>query len=234
MRVFIVANSLAYYDSQNRWYNVENLEPSELYPEIIAQIDRTNRVMVSALPWMTIVDALKMVRSRQDHDVDVFLLHIGIVESVRRIYPIRIRKVVNSVRAQRFREWINNLETELLILPLNRDGWIGSRKFGKELRALCTHVERKFRPKLLVLVTINHVNEKFESKHPGTNRNITLHNREIEALGGTGNIRVLRADRILGSNCFLSDSIHLNREGHQRLAVAIVDSMDNLLASSAY
>jgi hypothetical protein len=234
MKVFIVANSLAYYDYENRWYDVENLEPSELYPEIITRLDRTHRVRVVALPWMTIVEALQMVEYSQEHDVDVFLLHVGIVECVRRIYPISIRKAVNALGAQKVREWINNLETELLIFPLNREGWIGPRKFGNALGLLCSQAERKFRPKLLVLVTINGVNEKFESKHPGTNRNIALHNREIVAFKGTRNIKVLRADRILSSNCFLSDGIHLNRKGHQLLAEAIVDSISNWFPNSTY
>ncbi len=234
MRVFIVANSLAYYDYENRWYDVENLEPSDLYPEIITRLEWAHQVRVAALPWMTIVDALQMVEYSQDHDVDVFLLHVGIVECVRRIYPISIRRAVNALRARRVRDWINNLETGLLILPISSEGWIGPRKFGNALGRLCSRAERKFRPKLLVLVTINHVNEKFESKHPGTNRNVALHNREIEALGGTRNIRVLRADRILNSNCFLSDGIHLNRKGHQLLAEAIVDSINNWLPKFAY
>jgi hypothetical protein len=233
MRVFIVGNSLAYYDYENRWYNVENLKPSDLYPEILARLGGGHRVRVAALPWMTIVDALQVVENSQDRDVDVVLLHLGIVECVRRIYPIGVRRVVNGLKAQKARDWINNLETGLLLmLPLNREGWISPRKFGYTLGLLCSHAERKFRPKLLVLVTINHVNEKFESKHPGTNRNVVLHNREIEAIGGARNVKVLRADRILNSGCFLSDSIHLNRKGHQLLAEAIVDSIGNPLPSS--
>jgi hypothetical protein len=234
MRVFIVANSLAYYDHENRWYDVENLEPSDLYPAIIASLEFARQVRVVALPWMTIVDALQMVEYSQDDDVDVFLLHVGIVECVRRIYPISIRRAVNALRARRIREWINNLETGLLVLPISREGWIGPRKFGNALGRLCSRAERKFRPKLLVLVTINHVNDKFESKHPGTNRNIVLHNREIEALEGTRNINVLRADRILNGNCFLSDGIHLNRKGHQLLAEAIEDSIHNWIPKSAH
>lgn len=234
MRVFIVANSLAYYDYECRWYNVENLEPSELYPEIIPKLDRAHRVRVAAFPWMTIVDALQMVEYSPDHDVDVFLLHVGIVECVRRIYPISIRRAVNALKARKARDWINNLETGLLMLPINREGWIGPRRFANALRLLCSQAERRFRPKLLVLVTINPVNEKFESKHPGTNRNVALHNRELEALGGTRSIRVLRADRILSSNCFLSDGIHLNRKGHQLLAESIVNSINNWLSNSRH
>jgi hypothetical protein len=232
MRVFIVANSLAYYDHENRWYNVENLEPSELYPDVIARLDLAHRVKVASLPWMTVVDALHMVKYSRDQDVDVFLLHVGIVECVRRIYPISIRKAVNALKAQKVREWINNLETGLLMIPLNREGWIGPRKFGKALGLLCSQAERKFRPKLLVLVTINGVNGTFEVAHPGTNRNVALHNKEIIALGGTRNIKVLRADRILDSNCFLADGIHLNRRGHQLLAGTIVDSINNWLPNS--
>jgi hypothetical protein len=234
MRVFIVANSLAYYDYDNRWYNVEDLRPSELYPEILPKLESTHQVRVASLPWMTIIDALQIVKYSQVHDVDIFLLHVGIVECVRRVYPINVRKAINALRVRKVREWLNSLETRLLMLPIHREGWIGPRKFGDTLELLCAQADRDLRPKLLVLVTINHVNEKFENKHPGTNKNVGSHNREIEALSGTRNIRVLRADRILNSNCFLSDGIHLNRNGHQILAESIADSVTNWLSEVAY
>jgi hypothetical protein len=226
MRILLVANSLAYYDHENRWYDVETLEPSDLYPEILSRLVWPHSVEVVALPWMTILDALKIVKYSQKHDADIFLLHVGIVESVRRIYPISIRRAINALGARKVRDWINNLEKVLLKLPLNRHGWIAPSKFRHALELICSEVEHKYRPKLLVLVSISSVNEKFENKHPGTNRSVALHNREIERIAGVGKIRVLRADRILGSNCFLADSVHLNRRGHQLLAEAIINSID--------
>jgi hypothetical protein len=225
MKILIVANSLAYYDHENRWYDVENLERSDLYPDLLSRLVSPDRVEVAALPWMTILDAVQIVKYLPSNDAEVFLLHVGIVECVRRIYPISMRRTINTLRTPKIRDWINNLERGLLKLPFNREGWIGPRKFGHALGLICSEVERKFQTKLLVLVTINYVNEKFENKHPGTNRSVALHNREIERIAGSRKIRILRADRILGSNCFLSDSIHLNRRGHQILAEAIINSL---------
>ncbi len=230
MKILIVANSLAYYDYENRWYDVENLEPSDLYPDVLARLALPHKVEVVAVPWMTILDALQMVKDSQKHDADFFVLHVGIVECVRRIYPISIRRAINALGVQKVRVWVNNIEKGLLRLPLKRDGWISPRKFGQALGLIRSEVERKFRPKLLVLITINRVNERFEIKHPGTNRSVRLHNREIERLAGTSRIRILRADRILGSNCFLADSIHPNRIGHELLAEAIMNALNCYLS----
>jgi hypothetical protein len=234
LKLLIIANSLAYYDHENRWYDVETLDSSDMYPKILAKLDSSNSIKVVAVPWMTIFDVLQIVKDSRRYDGDIFVLHVGIVECIRRIYPIAIRRAVNSLGSRKIREWINNFEKGLLMIPLNRDGWISHRKFGQVLKLICLEVERKFRPKILVLVTINRANKKFESAHPGTNRNVALHNREIEALGGTRNIKILRADRILDSNCFLSDGIHLNRRGHQLLAEAVVDSIKLRLPNSSY
>jgi hypothetical protein len=183
---------------------------------------------------MTIFDVLRIVKDSRMYDGDIFVLHVGIVECIRRIYPITIRRAVNSLGSRKIRDWINNFEKGLLMTPLNRDGWISPKEFGQALRLICLEVERKIRPKILIVVTINRANEKFERTHPGTNRNVALHNMEIEALGGTKNIKILRADRILSSNCFLVDGIHLNREGHQLLARTMVDSINNWLPNSTY
>jgi hypothetical protein len=231
--IVILANSLAYYDHTNTWYDVEGLKEGEMYPRVLQRLSGSV-VMVYAQPWLTVKDARSRLRRIPPANAtSVFVLHVGIVESLPRIYPIIVRKVVNRFPIRRLRHRLNEFESKLIVVTKKRGSWISREHYGRYLRETVINAKKRLNPDKIILINVFHVGRFVESRRPGTNRNITLLNQEIERRSKELGVCYLDANSVFDDTMFLADRVHLNAAGHLMLAKLLQEAIEDQREISA-
>ena len=215
--ILLLANSLAYYDRLNRWYDVADLKEDERYP-IALGAKLCSTVVCYAEPWLTMRDAPSRVQSIPPQKCKAFILQVGIVEAVPRIYPIGVRRMINALPVKQARRQLNGFESVLIRVLHKKSSWISPREFRTRLKETVQLARGRFRPQKVILVGIFHVGSDLERKVPGTNRNVARLNSELERFSDEFCTHYLDADHVFDDNDFLSDRIHMNVRGHELMA----------------
>jgi hypothetical protein len=225
--IVILANSLAYYDRTDTWYDVEDLKEEEMYPRVLQRISGS-KVATYAQPWLTVKDARSRIkRIPPAKSTSVFVLHVGIVESLPRVYPITIRKVVNRFPIRRLRHRLNEFESRLIVVTKMSGSWISREQYGKYLEQTLANARKRLNPDKTILVNVFHVGRFVESRRPGTNRNITRLNMEIERRSKELGAYYLDANSVFDDSMFLRDRVHMNAAGHAMMARLLQEAIED-------
>ncbi|HEV2389265.1 MAG TPA: SGNH/GDSL hydrolase family protein [Nitrososphaerales archaeon] len=225
--IVILANSLAYYDSTDTWYDVEDLKEEEMYPRVL-QRNSGSEVATYAQPWLTVKDARSRVKKiPRSSDTAVFVLHVGIVESLPRVYPIAVRKFVNRFPVRRLRHRLNEFESRLIVMTKKSGSWITPEQYGRYLEETLANARKRLNPEKIILVNVFHVGGFVESRRPGTNRNITLLNSEIERRAKELGAYYLDANSFFDDSMFLIDRVHMNAAGHAMMAKLLQEAIED-------
>ncbi|HUI01155.1 MAG TPA: SGNH/GDSL hydrolase family protein [Nitrososphaerales archaeon] len=214
--IILIANSLAYFDGTRR-YDLGGLSPDQVYPRILERSLGT-KVVSYAEPWRTIKDARGLAKKIPAEKASVFILNVGMAESLPKVYPFRIRMLVDRVPWRALRRRLNRFESILLRVTNKREGWIGPKDFRRYLRETVEIARARFKPDMVIIVNIFHVPESLEAKKRGTIDNAAVLNQVMKESArdlGTG---LLDAYSIFDASYFLPDLVHLNARGHVKMA----------------
>ena len=214
--IILIANSLAYFDGTRR-YDLGGLSPEQVYPRILEKSLGTE-VVSYAEPWRTVKDARRLVKKIPAAKASVFILNVGMAESLPKIYPFRVRMLVDRVRWRALRRRSNKFESILLRVTNRQEGWIGPKDFRKYLRETIETARARFNPDLVIIVNIFHVPWSLESKKPGTVKNAAVLNTVIKSSAKELGAYLLDAESIFDKSYFLPDLVHLNAAGHVKMA----------------
>jgi len=186
-----------------------------------------SKVMAYAQPWLTVKEARsRLKRIPPASATSVFVLHVGIVESLPRVYPITVRKVVNRFPIRRLRHRLNEFESRLILITKRNGSWISRENYGRYLKETVANARKNLNPDKIILVNVFHVGRFVESRRPGTNRNITLLNLEIERRAKELGAYYLDANAIFDDSMFLTDRVHLNAAGHLMMAKLLQEAIE--------
>ncbi len=222
--IILIANSLAYFDGTRR-YDLGGLTPDQVYPRILEKSLGTE-VISYAEPWRTIKDARSLVRRIPAVRASVFILNVGMAESLPKVYPFQIRMLVDRVPWRPLRRRLNKFESILLRLSRRQRGWIDPEHFRKYMKETVETARARFGPSKIILVNIFHVPQSLESKKRGTIRNAAMLNVEIERSSRELGAYLLDAESIFDSSFFLPDLVHLNAGGHIKMARVLQDAIE--------
>jgi hypothetical protein len=223
--IILIANSLAYFDGTRR-YDLGGLSPDQVYPRILEKSLGT-QVLSYAEPWRTVKDARSLVRKIPPVSASVFILNVGMAESLPKVYPFQIRMLVDRVPSRPLRRRLNKFESMLLRISKKQRGWIGPDHFRKYLKETVDTARVRFGPSKIILVNIFHVPQSLESKKRGTVRNAAILNLEIKKSARDLGAYLLDAESIFDSSFFLPDLVHLNARGHIKMASALQDIIED-------
>ncbi len=214
--IILIANSLAYFDGTRR-YDLGGLRPDQVYPRILEKSLGTE-VLSYAEPWRTIKDARSLVKKIPPVKASVFILNVGMAESLPKVYPFRVRMLVDRVPWRPLRRRLNRFESLLLRVSKKRQGWIGPEQFRGYLRETVDAARTRFNPDKVILVNIFRVPESLELKKRGTIRNAAVLNQVMKRSAKDLGAELLDAESIFDSSYFLPDLVHLNALGHIKMA----------------
>lgn len=222
--IILIANSLAYFDGTRR-YDLGGLSPDQVYPRILEKSLGTH-VLSFAEPWRTVKDARSLVKKIPPVKASVFILNVGMAESLPKVYPFRVRMLVDRVRWRPLRRRLNKFESILLRISKKQKGWIDPDHFRKYLKETVDIARVRFGPSKIILVNVFHVPQSLESKKQGTVRNAAALNQVIKESSEELGAYLLDAESIFDSSYFLPDLVHLNALGHIKMASVLQDIIE--------
>lgn len=220
----ILANSLASNRTLELRLEPVGVKEEETYPRVLEDTSG-QKVATYSSPWLTSKDARSEAKRIPKARADFFILHVGIVESLPRAYPIPVRKMVNRFPIVPIRRRMNDLESRLITITNRRSSWISADDYGRYVGEIIETAKARLAGPRIILVNTFHVGSFIETKRPGTNDNVSHLNQVLRDDARRFGAVYLDAESVFDDRMFIFDRVHLNADGHRRLAALLRDEV---------
>lgn len=220
-RLLILGDSLAFARA------IQGQDFPEAWPAIIQDRMLDWAVWQRCRQASTIMEVQKEFNlfAAQADDFSAFVLQVGVVDCCPRPFPYLFQRILNAFASEALHKWVN--KHYHLMLRVRSRPWISLDEYRSGLVAIIESILAKNPTAKIGILETAHGAHRYLEKIADVNIYIDRYNEVLdqieESYKDRGRVVILRPYRdVKIGQLLLDDGHHLNKDGHERVAVAVM------------